>query len=37
MPLDQAFAVLAVGALVLVGVGYLFYHDYRDVFTEVRT
>lgn len=37
MPLDQAMAVLLVGVLVLVGVAYLFYHDYRSVFTEVRT
>ncbi|WP_254536044.1 hypothetical protein [Halomarina litorea] len=37
MPLDQAVVVLAAACVVLVGVAYLFYRDYRSVFTEVRT
>lgn len=36
MALDQATAVLGVAALVLVGVAYLFYSDYRAVFWQVE-
>jgi hypothetical protein len=37
MPLDQSLVVLAAGVVVLLGVAFLFYRDYRSAFTEVRT
>lgn len=36
MALDQAFTVIAVAVAVLLGVGYLFYSDYRQVFWQVE-